>query len=92
MVMSMVAANPEDSHFYSVTQVNSSFFFLNKFQISPYSFLFEGLEEVIGKRLPNKEEVILPGRRMGANTQRKSMSVPTVRLSTALERRAFTVQ
>lgn len=47
---------------------------------------------MIGKGLPNKEEVILPGRRMGANTQRKSMSVPTVRLSRALERRAFIVQ
>lgn len=48
---------------------------------------------MIAKGLPNKEEeAILPGKRMGAHNQRKSMAVPTVSLSSALERRAFTVQ
>lgn len=72
MVMDTVAANPEDSRFYSVnpSQFKVFVFVFNKFQISPYSFLFEGLVEVIGKGLPNKEEVILPGRRMGANRGR----------------------
>lgn len=70
MVTGTVAANPEDSRFYSVNPSQFKVFVFNKFQISPYSFLFEGLEEVIGKGLPNKEEVILPGRRMGANRGR----------------------
>lgn len=72
-VMSMVTA-PSRSLSFSLCELKSiqGGFFFNEFQISPYSFLFEGLEEVIGKGLPNKEEEAnLPGRRMVASKQKE---------------------